>query len=233
MTSRADRVRELRTHLLAAGVTTAGADGRPRSLAPIALGRAESDTLRECVQRAGARATLEIGLGYGIATLAVVEALLGDGDGDGGGGGGPARHVAIDPFQVEPGGLFDGSGLAHLEQAGARDVVEFHAEESQLVLPRFVAEGRRFDFAFVDGSHRFERVFLDLVYIGRLLDDRSIVFVDDVQLPAIGKAVGFCTANLRWTVEAHGREGDAHEWTVLRTSTRDVFDRPFTDFTDF
>jgi predicted O-methyltransferase YrrM len=228
MTSRADRVRELRTQLLAAGVTAAGADGRPRALAPVALGAVESDALRVWVQRAGARATLEIGLGYGIATLAIVEALLGDGDGDR-----SVRHVAIDPFQVTPGGLFDGSGLAHLEQAGVRDVVELHAEESQLVLPRFVAEGRRFDFAFVDGSHRFERVFLDLVYAGRLLDDRSVVFVDDVQLPAIRKAVGFCTANLRWTVEDRGREGDTHEWIVLRTSTRDVFDRPFTEFVDF
>lgn len=44
-----------------------------------------------------------------------------------------------------------------------RDLVEFHAEESQIVLPRLLAEARRFDLAFVDGNHRFEGVFLDLM----------------------------------------------------------------------
>jgi hypothetical protein len=51
-----------------------------------------------------------------------------------------------------------------LEEAGAADLVEFHEEESQVLLPGLVAEGRRFDLAFVDGSHRFERVLLDLLY---------------------------------------------------------------------
>jgi hypothetical protein len=32
-----------------------------------------------------------------------------------------------------------------------RDLVDFHAEESQIVLPRLLAEGRRFDLAFIDG----------------------------------------------------------------------------------
>jgi hypothetical protein len=30
-------------------------------------------------------------------------------------------------------------------------------------------------FAFVDGNHRFERVFLDLIYIGRLVRPGAIV----------------------------------------------------------
>src|SRR5207248_1052002 len=57
---------------------------------------------------------------------------------------------------------------------------DVHEEESQLVLPRMVAEGRSFDFAFVDGNHRFDRVFLDLAYVGRLLHPGAVVFVDDL-----------------------------------------------------
>ncbi len=37
------------------------------------------------------------------------------------------------------------------------------------MLPRLLAEGRGFDLAFLDGNHRFEGVFLDLVYSGRVL----------------------------------------------------------------
>ena len=38
-----------------------------------------------------------------------------------------------------------------------------------IVLPRLVADGRRFDLALVDGTHRFDGVFLELVYLGRLV----------------------------------------------------------------
>jgi hypothetical protein len=38
------------------------------------------------------------------------------------------------------------------------------------VLPRLLGDGRQLDLAFLDG-HRFEGVFLDLIYSGRLLDE--------------------------------------------------------------
>jgi hypothetical protein len=34
--------------------------------------------------------------------------------------------------------------------------VEFHAEESQIALPRFLTEERTFDLAFVDGNHHVD-----------------------------------------------------------------------------
>jgi predicted O-methyltransferase YrrM len=71
--------------------------------------------------------------------------------------------------------------------------------------------------AFIDGNHRFEGVFLDLVYAGRLLKEGGIVFVDDVQFPGPEHAVRFCVANLGWTIEDEGREGE-HEWAVVRTA---------------
>ena len=119
-----------------------------------------------------------------------------------------------------------------LEQAGVRDLVEFHRERSEVVLPRLLAEGRDFDLAFIDGNHRFEGVFLDLVYSGRLLSPGSVVFIDDLQLPAVRKAAQFCRSNLGWTTEDEGREGE-HEWAVLRTGPREAFNRPFDSFVEF
>jgi hypothetical protein len=37
---------------------------------------------------------------------------------------------------------------------GVASLVEHHAEESQIALPRLLSEGRRFDLAFVDQSRR-------------------------------------------------------------------------------
>jgi predicted O-methyltransferase YrrM len=190
-------------------------------LGPVAIGPEEGAALRGWVRREGARHTLETGLGFAVSTLFICEGLLANG--------GDARHVAIDPHL--PNSHVD-AGLRTLEAAGVRELVEFHAEGSEVVLPRLLMEGRSFDLAFVDGNHRFEGVVLDLVYCGRLLRPGGIVFVDDEQLPAVRRAVGFCVANLQWTAEDEGREGE-HAWLVLRTGPPEAYRRPFDDFTEF
>ena len=224
-----ERVRDVRAQLLEAGTVVARADGGVRRLFPVAIGSQEGDALREWVRREHALRTFETGLGYGISTLFICEGLIANGS--------DARHVAIDPYQVT--GLpshrttYAGVGLQILEDAGVRELVEFHGEESQIVLPRLLAEGRRFDLAFLDGNHRFEGVFLDLVYAGRLLDEGSIVFVDDMQLPGVRRAVDFCVANLGWATEDDGLEGDVHRWAVLRTGPRERLSRPIEELADF
>jgi predicted O-methyltransferase YrrM len=181
---------------------------------------AEADALRGWVEREGATRTIEIGLGYGVSALAVCEGLSVNGG---------ASHVVIDPFQET---RFEGRGLRLLEEAGLAPLVELHPEESQLVLPRLLAEDRRFDLAFVDGNHRFDGVFLDLVYLGRLVRGGGIVFVDDYQLPAVARAVSFCTTNLGWTVEEVSAPDELHQWAVLRTPAPPP-ERRFEHFVEF
>src|ERR671936_291636 len=173
----------------------------------VSVTRAEAEALREWVEREGARRTIEVGLGYGVSALAVCRGLLANGA-DG------ARHVVIDPFQET---RFGGAGLRLLEEAGLAPLVELYPEESQIVLPRLLAEGRRFDLAFVDGNHRFDGVFLDLVYLGRLLRPEGIAFLDDYQLQAVARAASFCTTNLGWTVEEVSPPDELHQWAVLLT----------------
>jgi predicted O-methyltransferase YrrM len=137
--------------------------------------------------------------------------------------------VVLDPQQAP---RFDNCGLQFLEEAGVAELVEHHAEESQIALPRFLSEGRSFHFAFVDGNHRFDGVFLDLVFLGRLLRAGGIVFVDDYHLPAIKRAASFCVSNLGWILEEVAAADDAHQWAVLRTSAcQDT--RPFDYYVDF
>ena len=188
----------------------------------VSVTEAEGEALRGWVEREGASRTIEIGLGYGVSALSVCNGLLANGGED-------ARHVVIDPFQET---RFAGRGLELLEEAGALGIVEHHAAESQIVLPRLLAEGRRFDLAFVDGNHRFDYVFLDLVYLGRLVRPGGIVFVDDYQLPAVARAASFCTTNLGWTVEEVSPIDELHQWAVLRTPQTPP-ERPFDHFVDF
>jgi predicted O-methyltransferase YrrM len=216
------QVRLVIERLVRDGTAVARSDGSLHSLFPVAVGAAEGESLGRWVTRVGAVQTIEIGLGYGISALFIGEALLSGGHAN-------ARHVVLDPYQAT---RFADCGLQVLDEAGLGTLVEFHSEESQIALPRFLMEGRTFDLAFVDGNHRFDRVFLDLVYLGRLVRSGGIVFLDDYQLPSVARAASFCLTNLKWTSEEMSAADDLHQWAVLRTPELPDT-RAFDDYVDF
>lgn len=215
------RVREVLDRLVRDGTTVARSNGTVHRLFPVAVGPAEGAAIRSWVIREAAAQTIEIGLGYGISALFICDGLLTNGARD-------ARHVVIDPHQDT---RFANCGLQFLDEAGVAGLVEHHAGESQITLPRLVSEGRRFDLAVVDGNHRFDAIFVDLFYLRRLLRPGGIVFVDDY-LPGIARAVSFFKTNLGWTAEEVSTTEDRHHWAVLRTSAQPDT-RPFDYFIDF
>jgi predicted O-methyltransferase YrrM len=215
-------IRAVRDRLLREGRMVSRADGSVHQLSPVAIGAAEAEALARWVREERASRTIEIGLGYAVSALSICEALLETAGAD-------ARHVALDPHQQT---RFAGCGLQVLEDAGVARLVELHEEESQLALPRLVAEGRHLDLAFVDGDHRFDGVFLDLVYLGRLVRPGGVVFVDDHQLPAVVRAVSFFLTNLGWTVEESSSSDPEHNWVVVRTAAPPV-ERAWDFFVDF
>jgi predicted O-methyltransferase YrrM len=216
------QVRHVIGRLVGEGTAIARSDGAVHSLFPVSVTAAEGEALREWVTRERAAHTIEIGLGYGVSALFICEGLLQNGEAT-------ARHVVVDPYQAT---RFANCGLQSLDDAGLAELVEYHAAESQTVLPRLLSDGRTFDLAFVDGNHRFDGVFLDLVYLGRLVHAGGIVFVDDYQLPAVARAASFCLTNLGWALEDVSGADDLHQWAVLRTSgLQDT--RPFDYDVDF
>ena len=216
------RLRDVIERVARDGTVVARSDGSLHTVFPVAASPVEAEALREWIVREGAAQTIEIGLGYGVSALFACEGLLANGGSD-------ARHVVVDPHQAT---RFADCGLQLLEEAGVAELVEHHAEESQTALPRFLAAGRAFDLAFVDGNHRFDGVFLDLVYLGRLLRPGGIAFLDDYQLPGVARAASFCVTNLGWALEEVSAPDDAHQWAVLRTS-RHPEERPYDHFVDF
>jgi predicted O-methyltransferase YrrM len=216
------RVRAVIERLVHDGTAVARSDGTLHSLFPVAASAAECEALRGWVLRERAAQTIEIGLGYGISALHVCEGLLANPDPT-------AYHVVIDPYQTT---RFSNCGLQFLEEAGVAGLVEHHAQESLIALARFLGEALCFDLAFVDGNHRFDGVFPDLLFLGRLVRPGGIVFVDDYQLPAVVKAASFFVTNVGWTLEEVSAADDFHQWAVLRTSA--VPDRrPFDYYVDF
>ena len=217
------RVRGVIERLVRDGTAVARSDGTLHDLFPVAASAAEGEALRGWVIREEATQSIEVGLGYGISALHVCEGLLRNNAGP------AARHVVLDPHQAT---RFSNCGLQFLEEAGVAGLVEHHAEESQIALPRFLGEARDFDLAFVDGNHRFDGVFVDLFYLGRLVRPGGIVFLDDYQLPGVARAASFFLTNMGWKLEEVSAWDDLHQWAVLRTSA--VPDtRPFDFYVDF
>ena len=221
MTARdARQVRAVIDEVLRTG-TAVGPTGTRPEVFPVAVPAAEGEALRDLVIAEGATDTIEIGLGYGISALHICEGLLTSGRSEG-------RHTVIDPYQRT---RFDGIGLDLLERAGVADMVRHRPLPSEIVLPMLLDEDARFDLAFIDGNHRFDGVFVDLFFLGRLLRPGSVVFLDDHQLPGIRKATSFFVANLGWSMESVSEPDELHRWAVLRTATAD--DRPYDYFADF
>ena len=152
-------------------------------LIPHSIEREQGEALRRLATAEGASRTIEVGLALGMSALFLCRAVLERG----------GRHVAIDPYQDRS---WKGAGVRTLREAGVEDMVEVIEEESQLALPRLVREGREFDFAFIDGDHRFEGVFLDLYYMTRLVRAGGLVVVDDMWMPAVRLAVAYVERNL-------------------------------------
>lgn len=204
------------------GSVKARSDGSTHTIFPKAIPPSEGEALSKWVAKEHAASSIEIGFGYGMSALFILQGLLANGSRG-------IRHLAIDPHQVEG---FSGIALQLVDEAGLRDCLEFYAERSEIALPRLLAQGRKFDFAFVDGNHRFDAVFVDLIYLGQMVQGSGIIFLDDYHLPSIKKAAGFCVNNLGWTVEEDGIANDNHHWVVLRT-TAEPRERRFDYFVDF
>jgi hypothetical protein len=210
----ADEIRRVLDALYRAG-TTAGATGRALPVYPVGItqeaGLAHSGLVgQECGRKApnsGPMRTIETGMAFALSTLRILEGALR--------GCGSIAHTAIDPYQQRD---WDRAGELHLDAAGARGYVRLIEEDSSLALPRLLREGGQapFDFAFLDGGHRFENVFADLLYTSRLVTPGGLIVLDDRWMPSVRAAAAYFVRNMGLT-EVPADAPAATRFIALRT----------------
>jgi len=147
----------------------------------------DCDALRDLLVAENARIVIEIGLAYGSSALAIGEALISQ-DQQG------TKHLIIDAYQDR----FYNAGWEALVSAGLSDLCTLLAERSQLALPRLVTEGAVADAAFVDGSHLFHNVFVDLYFLREMVRPGGVIVLDDCQWPSVATAVRYFEVNAGW-----------------------------------
>lgn len=210
--------------------------GDDRPVRPDGVDEEQGRALSELVAAEGASRTIEVGFALGLSCLHICAGLLRSGAED-------PRHVAIDPTE---GPHWKNAGLRLVESAGASGLVELIEEESSVALPRLFAEGERFDFAFIDGDHRFDPAFVDLYFMTRMVRPGGLILVDDMWMAPVRLVVAYFEANLELELLPDACEG-AFRWSrrprrgvrdgsgrmaVLRTPDP-AFDRPWDHFVDF
>ena len=143
--------------------------------------------LRDLLIAEDVHVVIEVGLAYGRSALAIGEALVSQGHP-------AAKHLIIDPYQDQ----FQNAGWDAITASGLAEISVLLTDRSQLVLPRLVVEDFRADAAFVDGSHIFHNVFVDLYYLREVVRPGGLVILDDYQWPSVAAAANYFEVNARW-----------------------------------
>jgi predicted O-methyltransferase YrrM len=193
--------------------------------------RRDCDLLRDLLVAECVGTVVEVGLAYGSSALAIGEALATVGSAR-------PRHIVIDPLQAQ---AYANAGLDVLRAAGLDAISELVELPSSLALAQLVAEGVVADAAFVDGSHRFHEVFVDLYFLRTVVRPGGLIVLDDDWAPSVRTAVRYYEQNMGWAeiVGAFARgthetvRHDPAEETVPRCRAVRLPDPPFEPvFTD-
>jgi predicted O-methyltransferase YrrM len=183
---RRERVQDVRRRLARNGPPWTR--DRANDFDTITVPERDCDALRDLLIAEAAETVVEIGLAYGRSALAIGEALVTVD---------AARplHLVIDPFQATE---WSNVGWRLLQSAGLDAIARLVLEPSSLALPQLVAQGLVADAAFVDGSHRFHEVFVDLYYLRKIVRPGGIIVLDDHHWPSVRTAEHYFEVNLGW-----------------------------------
>ncbi|EJB06702.1 hypothetical protein Rleg9DRAFT_5653 [Rhizobium leguminosarum bv. trifolii WSM597] len=152
----------------------------------VTLPERDCDAIRDVIAAESPNTVIEIGLAYASSALAIGEALVSVGG---------SHHLIIDPFQESE---FQDAGWDIICSARLDSIATLVRERSQIALPRMASEKFSADAAFVDGSHVFHNVFVDLYYLQMIVRPGGLVVLDDHCWPGVATAARYFETNLGW-----------------------------------
>lgn len=165
--------------------------------------------LRELILERKPAHTLEIGLAFGGSALTMLATLKEIWPG------GDYSHDAIDPFQKT---RWDQIALEMIKKEGLENHFKLWDDFSCYRLPAMIQDKRQFGLVYVDGSHLFEDVFLDMYFVNDLLAPGGVVVFDDCMDPHVKKVMRF----VKWNYGHNLAEIDLNKYCAPKSLTKRI-----------
>jgi hypothetical protein len=143
----------------------------------VAISEEEGEYISKFLKDNKIKRTLEIGFAYGCSAAYIIMATQ-------------SKHYAIDPYQI----CYQNMGKRNIEKLELGQFLDLKEEFSQLALPEMFKEGVQIEFAFIDGGHLFDEIFVDFYFIDLMLEENGYVLFHDYWMPST-KAVLSWIAN--------------------------------------
>ncbi|MBN1173725.1 MAG: class I SAM-dependent methyltransferase [Micromonosporaceae bacterium] len=185
-----------------------------RDFETVTLPERDCDLLRDLLIAERVETVVEVGLAYGSSALAIGEALTTVDASH-------PRHIVIDPFQHR---AFNNVGWDLLRSAGLDAITTLLPQPSSIALARLVSDGFVADAAFVDGSHRYHEVFVDLYFLHTIVRPGGLIVLDDDWTPSVRTAARYFEHHLGWIVLPEAFAAGTH-WTLGRDPTAEAVPR--------
>lgn len=160
----------------------------------------QGDFLQDIIKKIKPVTSLEVGLGFGISALFILDEMIEHGG---------KKLITMDPSQNDShndkyiethGDLFHNGGLENIRKAGYTKYIEFYNEPSQLVLPTLVKKNEEIQFAFIDGWHTFDHALVDFFFIDQLLSVGGVIVFHDLYYDSIKMLSQFILTNRKYSV---------------------------------
>ncbi len=123
--------------------------------------------------------SLEVGLGLGFSAAHIISATK-------------SILYSIDYQQSLN---YNNIGLKNIKKLNLSSYLKFQNQRSHFVLPRLLKRGIKLDFAFIDGGHTFDDIFLDFYYIDLMLNNGGYVLFHDAFLRATQLVISWVKTN--------------------------------------
>lgn len=134
----------------------------PEEKKAISITEKEGKYIYNFLKKNKIKKTLEVGFAYGCSTAYIISATK-------------SQHYVIDAFQE----TYPNIGIKNIEKLKLKKFLIFENDSSHNVLPKLLKGGVRVDFAFIDGGHKFDVIFVDFYYIDLLLNNKGYVLFHD------------------------------------------------------
>ncbi len=134
----------------------------PKETVQIPLAKKAAEFIYFFLREKKIKKTLEVGFAYGCSAAYIISATR-------------SIHYSIDPFEDK----FNNLGLKNIKKLNLDKCLILEKDFSHNALPKLLCKRVKFDFAFIDGGHKFDDIFIDFYYIDLLLNQKGYVLFDD------------------------------------------------------